>query len=147
MPAISSTSPMRPRVDGLQRLRILPQCAGEVGSDQAGRNAIDADIVLSPFDREIARKLNVGGFGDVVGADHGRALQAADRGDDNDGAIVALQHAGRGHLDQAKNRPEGRFADEFGVDGDEVRLFESSENCLEFILGGDDVHQIAFATY
>ena len=53
-------------------------------------------------------------------------------------------HAGRRHLDQAEDRPEGRFADEFGVDGDEIRLFERGDNGLELILGGDDVHQIAF---
>ena len=58
--------------------------------------------------------------------------------------IDQRRHAGRGHLDQAQDRPEGRFADEFGVDGDEIRLFESGENGLEFFLGGDDVHQIAF---
>ena len=54
------------------------------------------------------------------------------------------RHARCGHLDQAQDRPKGRFAHEFGVDGDEIRLFESGENGLEFFLGGDDVHQIAF---
>ena len=58
--------------------------------------------------------------------------------------IDQRRHAGRGHLDQAEDRPEGRFADEFGIDGDEFRLFERRDNALEFFLGGDDVHQIAF---
>src|ERR1700685_2124791 len=90
----------RPCGDRLQRLRILPQCPGEVGSYQAWSNAIDADIVLSPFDREIARQLNVGGFGDVIGANYRRALEAADRRNDDDRTVVALQHVGGGHLDQ-----------------------------------------------
>jgi hypothetical protein len=77
-----------------------PQSAGEVRSDQARRDAIDADVVFSPLDRKIARKLNVGGFGDIVGSNHGRALECADRRDDDDGAVVALKHALCGHLDQ-----------------------------------------------
>src|ERR1700677_3327132 len=74
----------RPRGDRLQRLRILPQCAGKVRSYQAGSNAIDANIVLSPFDREIARKLNVGCLGDVIGANYGRTFEPPDRGNDDD---------------------------------------------------------------
>ena len=36
-----------------------------------------------------------------------------------------------GHLDQAELRPEGRFAEEFGVDGDEVRFGELGAGFFE----------------
>ena len=54
----------------------------------------------SPFDRQIARQLQIGGFGDVVGAEDFRTFQPADRRDDDDRAVLALDHAWRGHVDQ-----------------------------------------------
>ena len=58
--------------------------------------------------------------------------------------IDQRRRAGRRHLDQAQHRPERGLADEFGVDGDEIGLFEGCDRCFEFLLGGDDVHQTAF---
>jgi hypothetical protein len=67
---------------------------------QPGRDAIDADVVLSPLDREIARELEIGGFRDVVAADHRGALEAADGRDEDDRPVLALDHARRDHLHQ-----------------------------------------------
>ena len=86
--------------DGLQRVGILPQRLGEVGLDQPGRDAIDAHALRPEFGGKVARQLEVGGLGDVVGADHGRAGQPADRRDDDDRALAALEHFRRDHRDQ-----------------------------------------------
>ena len=40
----------------------------------------------------LRREREVGRLGDAVGADHRRAAQAADRGDDDDRAAAALRH-------------------------------------------------------
>ena len=103
-PAISSGSPMR-RSGGrglgrAQTLRIVPQRLGEIGLDQAGRDAVHADAVLAELDREIAGELHVGSLRDVVGADHRRAHQSADRRDDDDRSVLALDHARRDELHQ-----------------------------------------------
>ena len=76
----------------LQPLLVLPQRAGEIGLHQTRRHAIDAHALRSPFAGEAAGEREVGGLGDAVGADHGRAAQAADRGDDDDRAFAALGH-------------------------------------------------------
>ena len=103
-PAISSGMPMRSSgeraVEAFSVLRIVPQRLGEVGLDQAGRDAVHADIVLAVFAGEVARELHVGGLRDRVGAEHGRALQAADRGHDDDRAVLALDHLRHHHADQ-----------------------------------------------
>src|SRR5208282_4805054 len=52
----------------------------------------------SPLDREIARQLKVGGFRDVVSAKDLRALEPADRRDDDDGAVLAFDHALRDEM-------------------------------------------------
>ena len=76
-PAISCGSPIRRigvvRGDRLQRVGILPQRAGEIGPDQAGRDAVHAHPVRAELGGEVAGELEVGGLGDVVGADHRRA--------------------------------------------------------------------------
>ena len=74
--------------------------AGEIGLDQARRDAVHADVVRAEFVRQVARELHVGGLGDAIGADHRRAAQAADRRDDDDRPVPALAHLGRDHLDQ-----------------------------------------------
>ncbi len=48
--------------------------------------------------------------------------------------------AGRGHLDQAQDRPERRLANEFGIDGDEARLFELGDDGFEFGLILNEMH-------
>ena len=80
--------------------RILPERAGEIGPDQPRRDAVDAHLVRPELGGEVARELEVRRLGDVVGADHGRAVEAADRGDDDDRALPALEHLRRDHLDQ-----------------------------------------------
>jgi hypothetical protein len=46
--------------------RVVGEGLGKGGSDEARRNAIDADIVWPPFHRQVASQLHVGGFGNVV---------------------------------------------------------------------------------
>ena len=104
-PAISSGSPMRRSgVAGARRFRLLvfPQRAGEIGLHQARRHAIDAHALRAPFAGEAAAQREVGGFGDAVGADHGGAAQAADRGDDDDRAVAAFGHLRDRHRRRAR---------------------------------------------
>jgi DNA-binding transcriptional LysR family regulator len=88
-PAISSGSPMRrsgvppatvrARASGrCLGVGVLPQRLGEVGLDQARRDAVDAHVVRAVFVRQVARQLHVGGLADAVGADH-RCCRAARR--------------------------------------------------------------------
>ncbi len=56
--------------------------------------------MLAIFAGEIACELHVGGFGNRIGAQHGRALEAADRGDDGDRAVLALDHLRHHEADQ-----------------------------------------------
>src|SRR5579871_6559846 len=70
-----------------QALLVLPQRAGEIGLDQARRDAVDADALRAPFAGEAAAQREIGSLGDAVGADHGRAAHAADGGDDDDRAL------------------------------------------------------------
>ena len=49
-------------------------------------------------------------------------------------------HARSRHLDQAEFRPECRFANELGVDGDERRFRKRADNRFKFLLRGDEVH-------
>ena len=74
--------------------------------------------MLAVFAGEIARELHVGGLRDRVGAEHRRALQAADRGDDGDRAVLALDHLRRDQRDQP-------------VIGDDVVV----ENLAELVVG------------
>src|SRR5690606_2851820 len=53
-------------------------------------------------------------------------------------------YARRRHLDQAKLRPERRFADEFGIDRDESGFFEGENRRFEFFLRCYDVHESSF---
>ena len=108
----------RPGGRGLQGLRIVPQRLRKVGLDQAGRDAIHAHIVRAVFAGEIARQLHVGSLGDRVGAEDGRALQAADRRDDDDRAVLARDHLRHDHADEP-------------VVGDDVVI----ENLAELIVG------------
>src|SRR5271165_2043013 len=72
---LADPSQRRRRRHRLQRVRVLPQGAGEVRAHEAGRDAVDADVVTAELDREIAGELEVRGLGDVVGPDHRRALR------------------------------------------------------------------------
>ena len=45
---------------------VLPQCAGEVGPHETLRDAVDADVVSSPLDRKVARKLHLGRLRDGI---------------------------------------------------------------------------------
>ena len=49
---------------------------------------------------QVARELEVGRLGDVVGADDRAAAQAADRRDDDHRAFLALDHLRHAHVDQ-----------------------------------------------
>src|SRR6266404_1136107 len=49
----------------LELRRILPERPGEVGLDQPGGDAVDADIVLAPLDREVAGELEIRRLGDA----------------------------------------------------------------------------------
>jgi hypothetical protein len=69
-PAISSGSPMR--ASGVVAVTAFRVCgfshsASEVGPDQAGRDAVYAHIMPTPFDREVAGKLKVRRFRDIKG--------------------------------------------------------------------------------
>src|SRR6202044_3883170 len=55
-----------------QSFWIVPKRFCKVRLYEARRNAIDANPLLSPFQRKIARKLEVGGFRYRVGAKHAR---------------------------------------------------------------------------
>src|SRR6266513_1957656 len=72
--------------------RIRPQRLGETGADDAGRDAVDADVVRTPFDRQIARQLHVGRLGAAVGTEQRAAHEAAHRGDDDHRSVLALRH-------------------------------------------------------
>jgi hypothetical protein len=48
----------------------------------------------------LAGKLKISCLGDAVGADHCAALEAADRGDNDDRTILALNHLRRHKIDQ-----------------------------------------------
>ena len=103
-PAISCGSPIRRsgRRSGhrLQRVGIFPQRFGEIGPHQPRRDAIDPHALGPELRRQIARQLEIGRLGDVVGADHRRAGQPADRRDDDHRPLAALEHFRRGHRNQ-----------------------------------------------
>src|SRR5690606_28610151 len=82
----------------LQNVRVVPQRLGEIGLDEARRDAVHADIVRAIFNGEVAGKLHVSSLGHAIGADDGRAAQAANRGDDGDGAILPLNHLWQDHM-------------------------------------------------
>ena len=53
-------------------------------------------------------------------------------------------HAGRRHLDQAEFRPEGRFADELGVDRDEFGFREfAAMTASSSAWVGNDMHEMS----
>ena len=103
-PAISSGSPMRPSgVREVARLRLsgFSQSAlGKVGANETGGDAIDAHVVRSELDGEIARELKVRRLGNAIGAEDRAAAQAADRGHDDDRAVLAGDHLRRHQVDQ-----------------------------------------------
>ncbi len=82
-------------LDALEQGGVFPQGLREVGPDQAGGDAVDADAGGAELDGEVADELHVGGLRDVVGAEPGVAAQAADARDDDDRAVLALAHPGR----------------------------------------------------
>ena len=69
-------------------------------ADDPGGDAIDADVVRAPFHREVPCQLQVGGLGDAIGPEQPAADQSADRGHDDDRALLALRHGRQGHLAQ-----------------------------------------------
>src|SRR5271170_6383360 len=75
-----------------QHLRIFPKRARKIGADQARRDAVDPYVVRSKLDGEIARQLQIRRLGNAIGADDRAAAQAADRGDDDDRAVLAGDH-------------------------------------------------------
>ena len=75
-----------------QALLVFPQRAGEIGLDQARRDAIDAHALRAPFAGEAAAQRKIRRLGNPVGADHRRAAQAADRGDDHHRTVAAFRH-------------------------------------------------------
>ena len=103
-PAISSGMPMRNSgeraVEAFSVSGLSHSALAKSVLIRPGRDAVHADIVLAVFAGEVARELHVGGLRDRVGAEHGRALQAADRGDDDDRAVLALDHLRHHHAGQ-----------------------------------------------
>src|SRR5258708_2081473 len=89
-----------------QKLLVLPKRAREIRLDQAGRDGVDADVVLAPFDGEAAGELHVCRFRDAVGAEHRAAAQAADAGDDDDSAVLALRHIRDDHIAEPEIAPD-----------------------------------------
>ena len=73
--------------------RILPQSAREIGADDAGGNAVRSDIVATPFDREIAGKLEVCRLGKAIDTELGVTFEAANRGYDDHDAVLPCRHA------------------------------------------------------
>ena len=103
-PAISSGSPMRCSGSVACGLaiahRILPQRAREIGPHQARRDAVGTHVLRSPFHRDVARQLHVGGLRDRIQAQTGGTTQAADGGDDDDGSATACGHLRAYHVGQ-----------------------------------------------
>src|SRR5207237_6457958 len=52
----------RARGRGLEILRVVPQRLGKIGLDQAGRDAVHADVVRAVLAGELAAELDVGGL-------------------------------------------------------------------------------------
>src|SRR5271170_4512878 len=63
---------------------IFPEGPSEVGLDQAGGDAIYADVLWPELYRQVPGQLEIGSFGQVVSADHQRAAEAPNRGHDDD---------------------------------------------------------------
>ncbi len=101
-PAISSgsldTAQGRAGGRALERIGILPQRAREVRFHQPRRDAVGANVIRPVFHRDVARELEVRRLGDAIGTDHGRAAQASDGGDDDDGTVFPLLHLRQHHL-------------------------------------------------
>src|SRR5579863_7417420 len=67
-------------------------------ADDAGGDAVDANVVWPELDGEVAGKLEIGGFRQIICADGGRAAVAPYGGDQDDDAVVARHHLGRDEL-------------------------------------------------
>src|ERR1700735_3131114 len=101
----------RPRLEGCKELRRSLFAAGDAvvrkrSRDQAGANAIDANLVLGKFDRSRASEADYSGLGGAVCVQSGRTAQSGDRGGRDDRAAAGLTHLGHGVLDAEEYRAQ-----------------------------------------
>ena len=117
MLATSSASPRRFERDALDDLRphlVGELAAGDVGLDQAGRHAVDADAVRPEFARHRLGEAEHAGLGGGVmrAAEDAAAALGGDRGHAGDRALLArphmrdeglaqVEHAAQVHVDDA----------------------------------------------
>ena len=85
-------------------LRVLVEHAGELGDDEARGNTVDADAVRPPGRGEVPRQRKIGELGDAVHRQLERGVQRSDRDDEDDRAVLALDHAGRHRLGEPEIR-------------------------------------------
>src|SRR4051812_29891117 len=98
--ALAKSVRMRPGAMQLTRTWCGPNSAARMRASwkAAGVDEVAGDLVGAELGGEVAGELEVGGLGNVIGADHGRGLQTADRADDDHRAGFAFDHLGRDHL-------------------------------------------------
>src|SRR5262245_4533186 len=83
----------RARQSALQQHFVLQQRASEVGVDEARCDTVDAHVLWSPLNGELAGQGKIRRFGYGVAAQSLRAAQACDRRYDRHAAAAALRHA------------------------------------------------------
>ncbi len=88
----------------LLRFRLLGHLIVEPGADDAGRHAVDADIVIGKLPSQCSRELRHGSLDRLIGHVGPNAADAGRRRDEHDGPFLLGPHGGNGCPAKMKDR-------------------------------------------
>src|SRR5690606_28510742 len=107
------------------------------------------DVEWAPLHREVARNLHVSRLGNTIGAEHAAALQASNRGHNNDCATAVFRHAWQHQLAQTVGTAnvgvhdlvEGFIRNILGRTIKRVQCRIDHQNIDPAVMGNSTIHQ------